>query len=602
MKTSIYKCKRIFDNLLLERKFTFIFCLVLIITTAGSFLGIQIIRDSGNKMLYESMEGSMSYSSSNISDKLSNIENLSEIMLADSTIQSMLSIATDADSSDVAKTDAYRTLSFTVPNYYHNFKQNGISYINLYNTNYISYSDISKCKNLPDSIINKLLNTAHTKPGYPVWNTDYCNEYGLFLLRDVRRAKDLQLDTIGTILVNINLETVIKDSTNGIWSNGTPLYIIYQDDLEIYHSPSISTDSLEGLNSDIKQPYGVIKLDKSSFFYARGTISCLDLDYICLTPYDDITNAQHLYMLISIGIVIFTFIISLALSKFMIKSIMIHFKDLLIKMDNFGHDETVLPVSRYNYSLRHDEIGQLHQGFDHMAYQVQELIQKNYVNEILTKEAELKSLENQINPHFLYNTLESINWHAKSIGADQISTMVESLGALLRITLKHANTLSTLKNELDIVVSYMSIIKIRFDERIQYDLSVPEELYELELPKLTLQPIVENAINYALEEMTETCFIHLTGQLKNETAIIKISNNGSQFPENLLEKLEQNEISPRGFGIGLLNINKRLQLQFGASYGIQIINNELEDLAIVQITIPVKNKKTRDYYDKVTNS
>ena len=199
----------------------------------------------------------------------------------------------------------------------------------------------------------------------------------------------------------------------------------------------------------------------------------------------------------------------------------------------------------------------------------------------------MKSLENQINPHFLYNTLESINWRAKAVGADEISIMVESLGALLRNTLSRKDhMISTIKTEIDIVKDYMSIIQFRFDEMLQYSIDVPESLYAVPLPKLSLQPLVENAINYALEEMTDTCHIAITAVRIEKDVLITITNNGSQFPENILQRLADGEVDPHGFGIGLLNIQKRLQLQFGVEYGLTLKNDELHDLAIVELKIP----------------
>ena len=170
--------------------------------------------------------------------------------------------------------------------------------------------------------------------------------------------------------------------------------------------------------------------------------------------------------------------------------------------------------------------------------------------------------------------------------AEPISQMVEALGSLLRITLSRNSTSSVIKSELDIVKDYMDIIQVRFGERIEYEVAVPEELYHISIPRLTLQPLVENAINYALEEMTEVCHIRIEGKRESGNVFLMVSNNGSQFPENLLDQLEKNEIEPHGFGIGLLNIDKRIKLQFGEAYGLYVYNEELEDLAVVQVCLP----------------
>jgi len=262
-----------------------------------------------------------------------------------------------------------------------------------------------------------------------------------------------------------------------------------------------------------------------------------------------------------------------------------HFHGLLSKMDKFGKNENLVPTNNHIYDNRKDEIGILHNQFDKMVLKIQQLIEENYVNEILAKDAQIKSLENKINPHFLYNTLETINWRAKAIGEKEISSMVEALGALLRITLSQKETTTTLEHELQIVRNYITIQKIRFEERLSYIENVDENILQIELPQLTIQPLVENAINYVLEEFIDTCCIAITTETLENTVYIRVTNNDSQFEENLLEKLQNNEIKPHGFGIGLLNIHKRLQLIFGVNYGLELYNPD-ESHAVAQITVP----------------
>ena len=528
----------------------------------------------------------MDYSSSVIAERLSNIEDMTGMILADASIQNTLSSASDPEASDNDKNEAFRTLSYIIPDYYQNFRQNGIYYINLYNPNYTTYSNLARCRNLPAQVEEDLLERAHRHSGYPVWVTDYCSEYGLFLVRDVRRAKDFELDILGTILVNVDLDEVIQNASSRVFNSAPLSYVIYQEEREIYHSPVLNEESVDLLYQSLSCNYGTMRQGKNSYFYSRGRIPEFGWDYLCLRPNGFVMQARSLSMIVSVGVVVLTFAAGLYLSRKMFQVISRHFYCLLEKMECFGRDEAAIPPAEFDYSGRTDEIGALHQGFDRMALQVQELIQKNYVSELLAKDARLKFLENQINPHFLYNTLESINSYAKSMDAEPISQMVEALGSLLRITLSRSSTESVIKSELSIVKDYMDIIQVRFGERIEYEVMVPPELYNVSIPRLTLQPLVENAINYALEEMTEVCCIRIAGQRKNGRVFLMVSNNGSQFPENLLEQLEKNEIEPHGFGIGLLNIDKRIKLQFGNEYGLYLYNEELEDLAVVQIRLP----------------
>ena len=231
-----------------------------------------------------------------------------------------------------------------------------------------------------------------------------------------------------------------------------------------------------------------------------------------------------------------------------------------------------LPDYTYDYQTRTDEIGKLHQQCDLMIQRIQTLIQKNYVNEILKRDAQLKALEMQINPHFLYNTLESINWRAKAIGNTQISQMTESLGTLLRATLGNKTSLVHLSYELELVNCYLTIQKLRFEDELEYHLSVADDIDDPVLPPLSIQPLVENAIHYGMEDMDEICHIFITISRDHDHLFIKVQNDGSLMEENLMEKLQNKQVRTGGFGLGILNIDKRIKLLLGDSYGLSFSN------------------------------
>ena len=278
---------------------------------------------------------------------------------------------------------------------------------------------------------------------------------------------------------------------------------------------------------------------------------------------------------------------SLFIAHIMMRYIIRDFELLLHKMESFSQTELQLPESKVDYSQRSDEIGKLHQSFDAMAEHIQQLVKTNYLYQILNRDARLKALEAQINPHFLYNTLETVNWRAKALKDDTISNIVQSLAALLRATLSNKKSLMPLNYELNLVNNYITIQKIRFEERLQFHLyeeACTDELKNALVLPLTLQPLLENAIRYGMEEMTETCEISIYPYRKGDLLIIEVANQGSCFEENLLEKLQNGSKNSHGFGIGLLNINQRIQMLFGESYGLSFRNEE--DKAIAIITLP----------------
>ena len=238
----------------------------------------------------------------------------------------------------------------------------------------------------------------------------------------------------------------------------------------------------------------------------------------------------------------------------------------------------------YSYKDRRDEIGLIHQQFDAMADKIRMLIRENYDSKLLAKEAQLKALEMQINPHFLYNTLQIINWRAKMLHDEQISVMTESLGKLLHITLSESNEDSSLGQELELVQYYLNIQKLRFDEELFYETNVPEYLLHSYLPKFILQPLVENAVRYGLEDESEGCHIRIRVEKSQAQLAITVENTGSVFEEDLLKKLLAKEITPRGFGIGILNVNSRLEIAFGSRYSMEFTNQN--GYAAIHITVP----------------
>lgn len=331
--------------------------------------------------------------------------------------------------------------------------------------------------------------------------------------------------------------------------------------------------------------YGIINLDGHKYFGVKGSLPDYDWDYICLVSYD----ATHRSILLSYGFYILMILactlLSTLFSEALFRLLTVHFDNLIFKMKVFKGKHFQIVDVGYNYEHRKDELGVLHREFDSMALEIQRLIKANYINEILVKDAQIKALEAQINPHFLYNVLESVNWRAKAIGEQKISLMVESLGKLLRITLKQEEKNFTLRHELELVSYYITIQQIRFDDQLHCNLTVDETLMDAFIPKLTIQPLVENAIHYALENMADECYISIDILLHNDDLCIYVKNTGSQFEENLLEKLERKQIQSHGTGIGLININNRLKLTFGASYGLSLYNED-GDRAVAKITIP----------------
>lgn len=579
-------------NLKLKTKILLIIIIVIILLSVASLCSLLAVTKSENQMLFKAVSGSLNYSADDIGNKISETEYMSSSIVSNSIIRSNL-IALDKeknlkdDFSLIRMENAKSAIETSLSDFHQTYKNNNLLFVNIYYGDNVISSYDTDVSSIPQKRLDTILDYAHRNSGYPTWITDFCFSDGiLYLARDCRQVEDLKFRTLGTVIVGINMDRLIEDSNSSVLYTDNVQYALFQEKELFYLTDGITVDQIGEINDKLDSDYSIITSFGERFFCIRGEIEDNSWSFICLIPYNRIYQTINFTLWIAFAFILVVVLIAYLISQGFTKSVNNDFVRLIDKMNAFGNDESQIPNSPFDYSNREDEIGLLHKQFDKMAYKIRDLIQLNYVNEILAKDAKLKALESQINPHFLYNTLETVNWRAKAIGEKQISSMVEALGMLLRETLSSSNDCPTLAHELEIVRNYLTIQKIRYEDRLNYNEDINPNILSVKLPHLTLQPLVENAINYAIEENTEDCSIQIKSKiLKSGNIELDVINSNSQFPPNLLESLENNLIRPHGFGIGILNIHKRLQLIYGQDYGLALFNLD-EDHAVARIQLP----------------
>ncbi len=253
---------------------------------------------------------------------------------------------------------------------------------------------------------------------------------------------------------------------------------------------------------------------------------------------------------------------------------------------------------RFTHEAR-DEIGQLGRSFNHMAERLSYLIDERYHANIREqqletkkKEAELKALQAQINPHFLYNTFESINWLVRQNENDKAIMMITSLGDLFRLGINRSDQLVELEEEIKHAEAYIKIQKLRFGDKMNVSWEVEIDIGNYRTIKLILQPIIENAIYHGIELMEEQGDISIKITINEENLLIRISDNGMGMDEHQLSKIrsalngwDNNEIR----SIGLRNVNERIKLKFGDGYGLSIISKQNEG-TVVTVRLPLISK------------
>ena len=255
-------------------------------------------------------------------------------------------------------------------------------------------------------------------------------------------------------------------------------------------------------------------------------------------------------------------------------------------------------VEKGNFKIRiesdnsADEIQQISHSFNRMCERLSSYIDKEYLSEIRYKDAELTALQNQISPHFLYNTLEAIRMEAIINQDNDVSDMIYSLAYLFRTNLKNQDKFIKLKDEIEYIKAYLDIHKIRFKDRLIVHFNISEETLNYCIPKLALQPIIENSIFHGgLNTSMDALRITVSTVLNNGIIEICIKDNGVGIDEEELEKLikrltEASDIK-NNVSIGLKNVNDRIKVIFGEAYGIKIESDKLYFTKVI-ITLPAK--------------
>ena len=222
------------------------------------------------------------------------------------------------------------------------------------------------------------------------------------------------------------------------------------------------------------------------------------------------------------------------------------------------------------------EMGALTDNLNDMLDYIQRLMKENIDREVLVKNSEIKALQNQINAHFIYNVLESIKMMAEVDEKYDISDAITSLGKLLRYSMRWVSGNVRVREELDYIEDYVALINLRYDFVIHLAIKVPDELMDQEIPKMSLQPIVENAILHGIEPLGEESTIYIKGWEEGNEVIIEVSDTGRGMTDEETERLKLKlqgiaEVSGgRGNGIGLKNVHDRIHMAFGEKYGLNI--------------------------------
>lgn len=285
---------------------------------------------------------------------------------------------------------------------------------------------------------------------------------------------------------------------------------------------------------------------------------------------------QNVVLLVCIGILILIVVV-IAVSNRVSKPV----RELTAAMERFEKEAEQFEYIPVNGVY---EVERLSLSFDHMVLKIKQLMNKIIDEEKTLRKTELKALQSQINPHFLYNTLDSIQWMCEKGETEKAIIMVSALAKLFRISISKGKEMITVEQELSHVRNYLIIQSYRFKNQFVYNFDVDESLLGYYCNKITLQPIVENAVIHGVNGLCDEGEITISVKDMGDEIVMKIADNGIGMTKEQCEKIIKHDESGN-FGIGIKNVNDRLKIYFGEEYGLKI-ESELDEGTTVTICIP----------------
>lgn len=441
-----------------------------------------------------------------------------------------------------------------------------------------------------EAVLNKGIFTllGHPKNRNLVSLSKYNNDE---LITGVRSIIDPNTQEVqGVILIDLKTR-LVSEVINKIQLNKTGFLMVIDDDENIIYVPDNDIKNYQNIRIDentiepISENVNIQYLYRKSSFGNWSTVGVFQKDDLLLE------SLQVYFFVCSYLFVIVLF--GVAASFYLSKAISNPVNNLKNIMNKVEYGDLSV---RYTDS-RQDEIGMLGKSFNNMIVQINSLIDINEMQAKQKREAELEALQAQIKPHFLYNTLDTINWMARKNNIHEVADIVNDLSQIFRIGLSKGREKILIQEEIEHIHSYMRIQKVRYGEKLDYQINLDPKLKDYQIVKLTLQPIVENAIYHGIKEKRGSGFISIIIEEKDGNIQLQVKDNGKGILPEKLKDLENSlfsigqDVKYIGSGksksYGMLNVQARLKLTYGELFGISI-ESEYNVGTTVNIVVPIE--------------
>lgn len=579
MKRLLVKLQTILNSKKLQQQLYSVYVLAILIPiiALGAFLVINTSQLLSNH--YRDLSESNNLRAKTILIEITTkIYNLSEEIAFDSTLHNILS-------SDYLYADEYYRVAGpynTLNNYLQTYSEIGDIKVYTNNPKIQDYKQIERAKQstVDSDWYQKAIHQSSIfwmpKQSVDMYGNVY---YSLCLIRKIPLVES---ENNGVLVIEIS-ENYLKSRLN-ITDYETVVYI--EDSGLVFSSNRLWYEEDDIIPSVYEEGFyernGKAKIDKEDYMTSVSTLKFFQSDnkgYICTMNHDFYMNISEI-----LGVCILIILVAVLLPFILIRFFATNFsgrvdtlREAMHKASNEDYD---VPVSLQG----EDEISQAFMDLLKMVSKIKKKDSDMYEARISAEQLlnaqqkmEMKMLASQINPHFLYNTLETIRMKAFKVGNKDVANAIKLLGKSMRYVLDNTGTTSTtLRKELDYIETYLQIQKLRFEERVNYAIEIDEDMNpeEYDILPLLVQPIVENAMAHALEKVEEAGWINIKVYTKEDEYLhIDISDNGCGMDKDTLEQLKIKLNTPNlklNQSIGLYNINQRIKLCYGAEYGLFI--------------------------------
>ena len=555
----VHRAKKYLLDLPLAQKFVGIFAVLTLLSGAlmigALHLGLSVFEEK----FYERSLQELDFFVQKVDDDIQDIDTLTRSIAVDSNIQEQLNALAQADPQTA---NYYYLLTGVRPllleKIYQDRQINSLQYTDLNGHTLTIGQDMPDPGAGRQTALEIALNA--TPGGFVIQTSDSADFPYILCGRRILRSQDMSLKKLGTIVVALDVGKLLDNEIHSLSSQPSELYL-YNGTQLIYHSGEEAAAALPQEESAHGYQISTIGGKKHYICWLTSSVTglrlCSVFDYHEI--YGQINTARNALIFGECAILLLFAWVLLHMARLVTKPIHT-LSEAMQTVDqqegNFAAARALLPADPAA-----DEIGTLTKEFDSMLGKIDTLIHENYEKQILLQETRYKMLQAQINPHFLYNTLGTLNWLVKAGDRENACKMIVSLGDILRAALSPRQN-STAAADVQLASSYIAIQQLRYKSRAEFTLTVSGELEQWTLPHFTLQPLIENAIHYGVEDSDTVCKIHIAAQAADDVLTLIVHNTGTPVEPKRLDEIRAFTIKPQGHGIGLKNIYERLSMLY----------------------------------------